>query len=202
MTEAERDDERRVEWFELPGPENTDAVIRCVSRRLSEGDLHHVVVASGTGETAAQLMAYIDEFDAQIICVTHHAGFSGDDEVELERAYVSQLRKGGASILTATHALSGVGRSISKTFGGVTPVELIAAVLRLFGQGTKVCVEIAVMAADSGLVPTDQDILCIGGTGRGADTALVLRPSHMDRFFDLRIREELCRPVRDRQESA
>lgn len=196
MTMAERDAERRVEWFERPGPENTDAVIRCVSRRLSEGDLHHVVIASGTGETAAQLMTYIEDLNAQLVCVTHHAGFSGDDEVELEREYVSQLRKGGASILTASHALSGIGRSISKTFGGVTPVEMIAAVLRLFGQGMKVCVEIAVMAADSGVAPTDQDILCVGGTGRGADTAVVLRAAHMDRFFDLRIREELCRPVR------
>jgi len=195
MTMTERDAERRVEWFERPGPENTDAVIRCVSRRLSEGDLHHVVVASGTGETASQLMAYIEDLDAQIVCVTHHAGFSGDDEVELEREYVSQLRKGGASILTGSHALSGVGRSISKKFGGATPVEIIAAALRLFGQGMKVCVEIAVMAADSGLVPTDQDILCVGGTGRGADTALVLRAAHMSRFFELRVREELCRPI-------
>ena len=202
MTRTERDAERRVEWFERPGAENTDAVIRCVSRRLSEGDLHYVVVASGTGETAVQLMEYVDDLDAQIVCVTHHAGFSEDDEVELEREYVSRLRKGGASILTASHALSGVGRSISEKFGGVTPVEMIAAVLRLFGQGTKVCVEIAVMAADSGLVPTDQDVLCVGGTGRGADTALVLRAAHMNRFFDLRIREELCRPVRDGGESS
>ena len=58
----------------------------------------------------------------------------------------------------------------------------------------KVCVEIAVMAADAGLVPTDRDVLCVGGTGSGADTAVVLRPAHMNRFFDLRIREVLCKP--------
>jgi hypothetical protein len=58
----------------------------------------------------------------------------------------------------------------------------------------KVCVEIAVMAADAGLIPTDCDVLCVGGTGRGADTAVVLRPAHMNHFFDLRIREILCKP--------
>ncbi|MFC2078298.1 hypothetical protein ACFLTM_05780, partial [Candidatus Bipolaricaulota bacterium] len=67
--------------------------------------------------------------------------------------------------------------------------------LRLFGQGMKVCVEIAVMAADAGQIPTDRDVICVGGTGRGADTAVVLRPAHMNAFFEARIGEILCRPT-------
>lgn len=50
-------------------------------------------------------------------------------------------------------------------------MEVIAHTLRFFGQGMKVCVEIAVMAADGGLIPPNIPILSIGGTGRGADTA-------------------------------
>ena len=43
----------------------------------------------------------------------------------------------------------------------------------------KVVLEIAAMAADAGLVRTDEDVICIGGTGRGADTAVVLQPNYV-----------------------
>jgi hypothetical protein len=76
---------------------------------------------------------------------------------------------------------------------GVYPQLLIADSLRLFGQGTKVAVEIAVMAADAGAL-SGKDIVSIGGSGRGADTALVLKPAHQNSFFELRIREVICKP--------
>ena len=33
-----------------------------------------------------------------------------------------------------------------------------------------------------------------GGSGRGADAALVLKPAHQNNFFDMRIREIICKP--------
>ena len=169
-------------------------VIDAVRRRLERDEIRHVVVATSTGETGVRLLDALAGQDIELVCVTHHAGFREGDAVDLVPEHESALRAAGVPILIATHALSGVGRSISAQFGGATPVELIAHTLRLFGQGMKVCVEIAVMAADAGLVPTDRDVLCVGGTGSGADTAVVLRPAHMNRFFDLRIREVLCKP--------
>ena len=71
---------------------------------------------------------------------------------------------------------------------------IIANTLRLMGQGMKVVIEISVMAADAGLVRTDEDIIAIGGSGRGADTAVVLRPVNSNDFFDLKIKEILCKP--------
>jgi hypothetical protein len=62
------------------------------------------------------------------------------------------------------------------------------------GEGTKVCVEITLMAADAGLIPVDKDIIAIGGTGRGADTALRIRPAHAAKFFELKIREVIAKP--------
>lgn len=69
----------------------------------------------------------------------------------------------------------------------------MADTLRLFGQGTKVGVEISVMAADAGAL-TGNDIIAIGGTGKGADTALILKPAHQSNFFDIQIREIICKP--------
>ena len=75
------------------------------------------------------------------------------------------------------------------------PLELFAKVLRLFGEGTKVCIEITVMASDANLVPMDgSDIIAIGGSGKGADTAWVIRPAHSNNFFDLKLRKLLCKP--------
>ena len=58
----------------------------------------------------------------------------------------------------------------------------------------KVVIEITVMAADAGLVRTDEDIIAIGGSGRGADTAVVLKPVNSNDFFDLKVKEILCKP--------
>jgi hypothetical protein len=75
------------------------------------------------------------------------------------------------------------------------PLELIANVLRRMGEGTKVCVEITLMAADAGLIPADKDVIAIAGTGRGADTALRIHSANTGRFFDLKIREIIAKPL-------
>ena len=182
-------------WLAKPGPENTGRVIDVVEERLSGGDIGTVVIATSSGETALRCAERLLPGAADLIAVTHHVGFRGGDQSDLDPAIASALDAVGVGVLTASHALSGVNRSVSKTFGGTSEVEIIAHTLRLFGQGTKVCVEIAVMAADAGLVPTDRDVICIGGSGKGADTAVVLQAAHANAFFELKIRETLCRPI-------
>jgi hypothetical protein len=181
-------------WFDEAG-QHTEAVLEAVGERLQRGDIGHVVVATTSGRTGARFAEAQRDSNVDIVCVTHHVGFSGGDEDQLEPEHAEAIRAAGGHILTTSHALSGVGRTISKQLGGVTRVEVIAHTLRLFGQGMKVCVEIAVMAADAGLIPTDRDVICVGGTGRGADTAVVLEPAHTNCFFEMRIRDTLCRPV-------
>jgi hypothetical protein len=183
-------------WFDEAGAQWTDDVLAIVAERLRAGDISHVVVATTSGATGARFAEALRDSGVGVVCVTHHVGFKAGDEDQLEPGHATAIREAGGAVLTTSHALSGVGRAISKTFGGTTPAELIAHTLRLFGQGMKVCVEIAVMAADAGLIPTDREVLCVSGTGRGADTAVVLQPSHASRFFEMRIRETLCRPIR------
>lgn len=184
--------EDKIVYFEKPGRENTEAVAARVSERLGRGDIEHVVVASNSGATSLAVLERAG--NAKVVSVTEHSGFDGGDEVRLKEEFASRLRDAGVPILMCSHVLSGVGRSISKKFGGTTPVEVIAHTLRRFGHGVKVCAEIAVMAADAGLVPTDRDIIAVGGSGGGADTAVVLQAAHMNNFFDMKIREILCKP--------
>lgn len=182
-------------WFEKPGVENTENVLAAVLECLERSDIAHVVVATTSGATGARFAAALEDLPTEVVCVTHHAGLCGNDQIELEAEQADAMRRSGAAVLTSSHALSGIGRSISQTFQGTTPVEIIAHTLRLFGQGMKVCVEIAIMAADAGKIPTDCSVICVGGTGHGADTAVVLKPAHGNNFFDLQIRETLCRPT-------
>lgn len=190
---------KSIVYFDKPGPENTEEVARCVREACTELGIRHVVAASSTGRTARALWEQIRPLGAQLVAVTHHAGFRGGDAVEISTEEREALEREGIRVLTATHALSGVERSITGKFGGVSRVEIIAHTLRRFGgEGLKVAVEVAVMAADAGLVPTTEEIIAVGGTGRGADTAIILRAAHMNNFFDLEIREILAKP-RQRQ---
>jgi hypothetical protein len=72
--------------------------------------------------------------------------------------------------------------------------EVVAFVLRNFGEGIKVGCEITLMATDAGLVPAGEEIIAIGGTGRGADTAAVILSANAQDFFDLRVLEIVCKP--------
>jgi hypothetical protein len=56
-----------------------------------------------------------------------------------------------------------------------------------------VAVEVSVMAADAGAL-SGRDVIAVGGSSKGADAALVIQPAHAASFFDLRIREIICKP--------
>jgi hypothetical protein len=58
----------------------------------------------------------------------------------------------------------------------------------------KVAVEIVLMAADAGLIGMDGEVIAIAGTGDGADTCIVVKPSYPRKFFELEIREILAKP--------
>ncbi len=186
--------EKPITYFENTGEENTSQIIELVKIRRKELGIKNIVVASATGRSCVELAKSIDDPEINIVNVTHHAGFKGGDSTELEPKYSEELEKLGIKTYSGSHSLSGVGRGISNKFGGITPVEIIAATLRLFSQGVKVGVEISVMTADAGLIPTDSEVIAIGGTGKGLDAAIVLRPSHMGNFFDLKINEIIAMP--------
>ena len=182
-------------YFDRPGPKNTGALAVAVRERAQALGIRHVVVASNSGATALTLQRALADDGVAVVAVTEHAGWDGKgDDLTLTDTMRRRLEAAGVRVLTCSHALSGVARSITNKFGGVSHVEIIAYTLRAFGEGLKVAVEVAVMAADAGLVPTDREIIAVGGTGRGADTAVVLRAAHMNNFFDLEVREIIAKP--------
>ena len=100
----------------------------------------------------------------------------------------------GYKVLCTGHVLSGAERGLSRRFQGVSPVEVMAYTLRMFSQGTKVAVEVATMAADAGLIPVGEPVIAVGGTGGGADSAIILHAANANNILDTKIQEILCKP--------
>ena len=129
-----------------------------------------------------------------MVVVTHSTGFKEPNHQELTDQNRAAIEAAGGEILTCQHAFGGVGRAVRRKLKTYELEEIIAYTLRIFGEGMKVVVEIALMAADAGLVRTDEPCIAIAGTGRGADTAVVLKPANAQAFFDLKVLEVLCKP--------
>jgi hypothetical protein len=184
--------ERKTVYFEEAGEQNTDALLKVVKEYITKEKITNIIVASSTGETGAKAAKAFKGNNT--VVVTHCHGFQQPGKFELKEEFKKKILANGAKIFTGTHALSSAERAIRKTFSTMEPLELIANALRLMGEGTKVCVEITLMAADAGLIPADQDVVAVGGTGKGADTALRIKPANATRFFDLRIKEVIAKP--------
>ena len=177
-------------YFEKCGKINTKIAVELAVKVAKEKGINYIVVASNEGETAEMLI----DCGINIVVVTHVNGFKEAGTQEMPLITKTQLESYGFKVYTGTHALSGAERSLSNKFGGISPIEVMAYSLRMFGQGVKVCVEISTMALDGGMIPYEEDIIAIAGTGRGADTAIILRPAHGANILETKIKEIICKP--------
>ncbi len=186
-------------YFETPGGEdNTIQTLALAKRRADALGIKTFVVASTTGATAVKAVEALK--GCKVIIVSHVTGIREPNTQELTEENRQIIEANGGIILTAAHALGGIHRSLAQpgATGRLAPShaigDVVAQTLRMFGQGMKVACEIAAMAADAGLVRNDEEVISIGGTGRGADTALVVKPDNVHRFFGMRVKEIICKP--------
>ncbi len=184
--------ETKTVYFDRPGSENTEEVFRIARQRAKELSIKTVVVASTRGETAVKAMEAFQGL--RVICVTHSHGFREANTQTFTKENRRIVESKGGIILTATHIFAGVSRAVRNKFSTYIIGDIVASVLRVLGEGVKVVCEIAVMAADAGLVRTDEEVIAIAGTGKGSDTAVVLTPVNSQNFFDLKVKEILCKP--------
>ncbi len=179
-------------YFDTPGKENTARVFEIAGKRAEELGIKKIVIASTAGGTVPEALNVLAGF--KLIFVTHSTGFREPNLQEFPEEMRKLVESRGGAVLTATHAFAGVSRALKNKTSTVSIGDILAMTLRIFGQGMKVVCEITVMAADAGLVRTDEEIIAIAGSSRGADTAVVLGPVNSGNFFDLRVKEILCKP--------
>ncbi len=187
-----------VTYFERGGPHNTDQTLAIAKEYADKFNINDIVIASTTGTTAEKAAELFNLENYNIITVTHSYYFMGSKKrQELPEDKLEILKSKGLKIITGTHSMGGIERGIRKNFNQWGFIELLAQFLRAqFSQGVKVCIEIASMAVDGGLISDlDRDILCIGGTGRGADTVCLIKPAPTSEFDKLRVKAILAKPL-------
>jgi hypothetical protein len=180
--------------FDEAGKINTDATLQIAHERAVALGIQQVVIASSHGFTARKAQNLFGPDGIQVIAVTICHGYEADGwtMTAQERADLQSL---GVTVVTGIHALGdGVGSAFSDKYGGRSAEEIVRDTLYCFGQGMKVAVECALMAADAGLLDVTREIVSVAGTDEGADTAIVLKPVYPRQFHKLMVLELLAKP--------
>ena len=182
--------------FSNPGCSNTAAAAHEAIRKAKQLKTD-VVFASSTGKTARAVIdeAQKQDYPGKLICVRSVSDAKNHGQNRMPTQIQKELLDHGVVIVTAAHALSGGERGLSSQPGGIYPLEIMAATLRTFGQGAKVCFECAVMALDADVIEWGKAIVALAGTSEGADTAMVLTPGYSASILSTRIHEILCKPA-------
>ena len=178
--------------FDESGEGCTTRAIELAVSRAKELNIEKLVVASSTGTTALRVLKAWPA--TRVVVVRYVTGFEKPDSQEMPADTAKQIEEAGARLITAAHAMGGIGRAVRRKMDTFQVDEIIANTLRLFGQGVKVACEVTLMACDAGAVRTDEKVVALGGSGRGCDAALLLTPANTHSFFDLRIHEIICKP--------
>ena len=183
-------------YFARPGPKNTNVCLEIAAKRAKELNVKKVIIATCSGYTAIEALKHFDPQKFELIAVSHVTGFRNPNEQEMPDDVRQDLKQKGLEVLTAAHAFGGVGRGVRNKLNTYQVDEIMAYTLRIFGQGVKVGVEMALMCADAGLVRTDEHVVTIAGTGKGTDTAMVVKPSNSHTCLELKVREIIAKPWR------
>lgn len=181
-----------------------DDIVRLSRELVARYPVRHVVIAS-LGEGARMTAEVFGVTDY----VIHAIGNTWDVEDAAAAERAEGLRRLGVNVHLFGNSLfqavrKGGEHRVGETpyefdgddFWGCTLDELVAraqddphagvfqvvyqTLQSLFSDGPRMCVEIALMAADAGIVPTDEDILSIDRPLRKSNcphSAMVLRPS-------------------------
>jgi putative methionine-R-sulfoxide reductase with GAF domain len=162
--------QQTIEYFEERGRVNTERTLELACQRAREAGIASVVLASTRGYTAGQALEICSGLNLIAVGI-------GRERFPEEQA--RRFQETGKLIFS---------REVDYDY----PADMQRA-FRRFGQGTKVAVEVVVCAVLAGLVQEGERVIGVGGSGQGADTALLIKASWD--FSDIHVSEILCKPA-------
>jgi hypothetical protein len=193
---------RQVYYFDEPGEGNTQWVIEAVSQRLAAGGITKVVIASTSGKTAVEFARSL-KGKAELVCVSEspYRREWGEQWPCLKQTFRRELEKLGVAIVDRAPYVLHSSVLEAARWPDTSAERLVKETLYSFGQGMKVAVEVALTAVSCGYVTPYEDVIGVGGSSKGADTAIVLRATYPASLFDkdpakrLEIREIIAMPL-------
>ncbi len=188
--------EEKIVYFEDRGTVNTSEVLSLAKERAQSRGIGKIIIASTQGGTATLAMNVFEGTDIKLVVVPWQFGFADVQPFPQELAH--DLEDKGHQVHFGTMLFH-----TENLYGSKTP-EIMANLLRIFGQGMKVIVEIMLMVCDGGCVEPGETVIALAGTASGADTAVVASVAPSTKMPRMRIHEIICKPllVRKKQEDS
>lgn len=180
--------EEKIVYFDKPGKDNTEEVIRLALQRADSRGIKKIVVASTRGETAKSFSKALEGRGIGLVVVPWQYGFK-DKGNPFPEELTKGLREKGHQVHFGTMLFH------TTDFYGTDTPRAMANLLRTFGQGIKVCVEILLMACDGGCIEAGEKVIAVAGTASGSDTAVVATAATSTRISSMRIHEIVCKPI-------
>lgn len=172
-----------VRRFAAPGLQNTEAVIQVVQTRLRGGDIRTIVCGSSSGASVCRLVDAGLPPHCRVVNISAPANAyrrygwrpitaSGDAELRA-RGIISHQQAADASTFRVGPRHSSCVRG---TFRCSRPdLALWEALIGIGGMGLKTAVECTLDACLQGAARMGERVIGVAGTGRGFDTAAVIR---------------------------
>lgn len=178
--------ESTIVYHDTPGADNTDETLDLAVNAAGVYQIETVVVASRSGATAMELIERVKDTEIRVVVVAPQFGWL--DKHDFNLTLIPVIREAGHEFHAGTMPFH------TDALHGCAAPKRMGDVLRIFSQGVQVCVEIAMMAADGGLLKCDRRAVLVAGTGKGADTAIVATPASSAKLDEFRVHEILCKP--------
>ncbi len=190
---------KEIDYFDEPGEQNTEQVVEAVVRRVEAGGIGNVVVASTSGETAIKFALAL-KGKGEVICVSEapYRREWGEEWPCLK--HKEELESIGVAVIDRVPYVFHDSVLEDGRWQSAFPERLIKETLYCFGQGLKVAVEVALLAVSCGYIAPYEEVIGVGGSMSGADTAIVLRATYPATIFAkdpakrLEIREIIAMP--------
>jgi len=186
--------ESKIVYFENPGKGNTPQVLSLVKEAAQTRKIGKIVLASTRGATARASLEAFDGTPVKLVVIPWQYGFK-DSAQPFPQNLKTEIEKKGHKVHFGTMLFH------TEDFYGTKTPTIMANLLRIFGAGIKVCVEIIMMACDGGCIEMDETVIAIAGTAAGADTAVVATAAPSTKLTRLRIHEIICKPLLERGKS-
>jgi len=180
--------EEKIVYFENPGKENTAEVIELVLEKAKSRNINRIVLASTRGYTAKAFLDAVEGKDIHLVVVPWQFNLKREGN-PFPQELVKELQEKKHVIHFGTMLFD-----TNDLYGTNTP-KALANILRVLGQGMKVCVEITMMACDGGCIKMGEKVLVVAGTHSGADFAVVATAASSTNVKSLKINEIICKPI-------
>ena len=172
-------------YFDKGGPEHTQATLQAAKDRATDLKPEAVIVTSTSGKTALEAAHIFAGTGSRIIAVPFQKHL-WEKHSPPDSQLAAECRELGVEFLPD--------EPVVPLLDSERP-DIVNA-WRTVSQGFKVALQVASMCVDTGLLKPGAHVISIGGSGRGADTAIAVETCGYTNVLESNVTEIIAMPSR------